>query len=65
VQWGVNKTEKGWLVWLINNKGVTKYAREEEIIDHGFDAEVKVTDKTGKVYTTKVAAGGWNYVVIE
>jgi len=26
---------------------------------------VKVTDKkTGKVYTTKVVAGGWNYIII-
>jgi len=74
VQWGVNfvegNREQGtgsrWMVWMINNKGVKKYACEEEIVDHGFDTEVKVTDKkTGKVYTTKVLAGSWNYLIIE
>lgn len=65
IQWGVNKTKAGWLVWLINNKGVTHFAGENEIIDHAFDAKVKVTDKaTGKVYETTVTAGGWNYVEI-
>ena len=73
VQWGVNKVEAkgrgregGWFVWMMNNKGVTKYACEEEVVDHAFDTEVKVTDKaTGRIYTARVPAGGWAYVIIE
>ena len=73
VQWGVNKVtgkkekgkSNGWLVWMMNNKGVTKYACEEEVVDHAFDTEVKVTDKaTGRIYTAKVPAGGWAYVIV-
>ena len=46
--------------------GVKKYACEEEVVDHSFDTEVKVTYKsTGKVYPVNVNAGSWNYVVIE
>lgn len=67
VQWGVNKVEAegrgregGWLVWLLNNKGVRKFAFEEEEIDHAFDAVVKVTSReTGKSFEVKVPAGGY------
>lgn len=63
VQWGVNRTRKGWLVWFLNNKGVTKYALEEQIIDSAYDAEVKVTCKsTGEVKSVTVPAGGYAYV---
>ena len=33
VQWGVNKTAKGYLVWLFNNRGVTHYSGEEPQLD--------------------------------
>ena len=59
-QWGVNRTKRGWLVWLMNNKGVTKYALEEEEIDHSFDTEVAVTYKpSGETRRVKVPAGGF------
>jgi len=58
IQWGVNLAKNGWLVWLINNKGVTKWLFEPEEIDLSKTAEVKVTDKkTGKVYTASVKPG--------
>jgi hypothetical protein len=28
--WGVNKTSKGWLVLLVNNKDVVKFGDEPE-----------------------------------
>lgn len=65
IQWGVNKREKGWFVWLINNKGVTKFHGTDEEIDHAFDAKVKITDKaSGKVIETLVTAGGYKYIEI-
>lgn len=50
VQWGVNRIEGGesktgrggWLVWLVNNRGVTHYAGEDEIIDASKRSEVVV-----------------------
>jgi len=66
IQWGVNKTSKGWLVWLINNKGVTRFAGEDQKIDETAVAHVKVTDKvSGRVFTVDVAPGGWNFVEID
>ena len=71
IQWGVNKViskkEKGksdgWLVWLINNKGVTKFAGEEERLDPAAAAKVTVTLKaTGERRTVTVAPGGWTTV---
>ncbi|HPS65274.1 MAG TPA: hypothetical protein PK447_06855, partial [Ignavibacteria bacterium] len=31
VQFGFNKTKMGWNLWLINNKGVTKYPLESVV----------------------------------
>ena len=41
-QFGANKTEKGWWLWVFNNKGVRKFADTFETIDHSCDAEVSV-----------------------
>ena len=71
IQWGVNKVEAkgqegGWLVWMLNNKGVKKFAFEEEEIDHAFDAKVKVTSrKTGKTVELTVPAGGYSWMRID
>ena len=66
IQWGVNRAKRGWLVWLMNNKGVIHYANEPEEFDLTKTAEVKVTYKpTGKVYTATVKPGEWKLVKIE
>lgn len=64
VQWGVNKAKgEGWLVWLINNKGVEKFSNEPERYDLSQTAEVKVTNKaTGKTVVVKVRPGGYELV---
>ncbi|MDD4017409.1 MAG: hypothetical protein PHV28_05640 [Kiritimatiellae bacterium] len=66
IQWGCNKTEKGWLVWLLNNNGVTKYNGEPEVLDPAATSAVKILHKkSGKVYTATVTAGDWQVVEIE
>lgn len=32
VQYGINKTKNGWLLWLINNKGVYKFVNKEAVV---------------------------------
>ena len=65
VQWGVNRTREGWFVWLINNKGSTKFAKEPETIDGAFDQVVRVTDRrTGKVSEVAVPAAGYAYLEV-
>ena len=63
IQWGVNRTREGWLLWLINNKGVRKFAFEPEELDPKATAHVKVTLKTtGRVYEADVGPGGTAFV---
>ena len=42
IQYGVNKTSNGWLLWLINNKGVKKFAFEPQELDPKATAVVRV-----------------------
>ena len=42
VAWGLSKTGKGWFLWLMNNKGVVKYAGEPAEFDMSKAASVKV-----------------------
>ena len=42
IQWGLNKTEKGYLLWLINNKGIAKYVGEPADVDLSKTATVTV-----------------------
>ena len=66
VQWGLNRTAKGWLVWLINNKGVTKYALEPQQLDQSATAHVTVTYKpTGRKYSAEVGPGDYGYIEIQ
>ena len=66
IQWGVNKTKSGWLVWLINNKGVVKFAGEPEELDPKAASTVRVTFKTtGRVYEKTVAPGGYGWIAID
>lgn len=66
IQWGCNKTKSGWLVWLINNNGVTTYAGEPEELDPKATSVVKVTFKpTGKVHTASIPAGRYGWIEIK
>ena len=42
VQFGVNKTSRGLLVWLFNNDGVIKWSLEPEVYDASKTAEVEL-----------------------
>ena len=48
IQWGLNKTAKGWMLWLINNNGIIKYALEPEEFDLTKTATVTVDLKSLK-----------------
>ena len=41
-QYGLNKTRNGWWLWVLNNKGVTKFADAYETIDASAAAKVTV-----------------------
>ncbi|MBO5750787.1 MAG: hypothetical protein J6R80_00090 [Kiritimatiellae bacterium] len=58
IQWGGNKTEKGFLVYLINNKGVIKFSDEKEEYNLAKTALVKVLYKaTGEERVVEIAPG--------
>ena len=66
IQWGVNKVRRkkeegrsdGWLVYLINNKGVVKFCDEPEEFDMSKTAHVVVTAKsTGERREVDIAPG--------
>ena len=42
IQWGLGRTKDGWFLWLINNKGIAKFAGEPEDVDPSKTAEVTV-----------------------
>ncbi|MBQ3747717.1 MAG: hypothetical protein II863_09965 [Kiritimatiellae bacterium] len=43
IQWGLGRNDSGWLLWLINNKGIAKYVGEPADVDPSKTAEVKVS----------------------
>ncbi len=50
IEYGVNKCKTGWLVYLINNKGVTKWTDTREILDEQASAKVVIDcGKIGKI----------------
>ena len=58
IQWGVNKTSKGYLVYLINNKGVKSYFGEVEEFIKERIAKVTVRCKaSGETRTVEVKPG--------
>jgi hypothetical protein len=64
VEFCVNRTAKGWLVGLMNNRGVYKHPHGQAIVDHTEDAPVEVY-YNGKLHThTTVAAGDVQLVEI-
>ena len=58
IQWGVNKTEKGWLLYLINNKGVIKFSDEPEEYNLAKTAKVTVRCKaSGETRLAEIRPG--------
>lgn len=45
IQYGLNKLEDGWVVYLINNKGVYKWARTPQKLNPGERARVEIVLK--------------------
>lgn len=77
VQWGVNKTARGWFVWMFNNKGVTHFMGEPQQINEnaaarvnlvfdGFTPQMICDAETWEDLPTtfKVPAGRWRLVEI-
>lgn len=52
VLWGLNKTDRGWWVWCLNNKGVKKFADALEEINESACAPVRVD--LGSVSSSRV-----------
>jgi hypothetical protein len=42
IEYGLNKLSDGWLLYLINNKGVTKFTNKEQVLDISKTAKVEV-----------------------
>ncbi len=49
IQYGLNKVADGWWVYLINNKGVTKFTRTAEKLDPAATAKVTIALRDLKV----------------
>jgi hypothetical protein len=43
IEYGLNKLSDGWLLYLINNKGVTKFTNKEQTLDMTKTAKVEVS----------------------
>ena len=43
IQWGLGKNDKGWLLWLINNKGIAKFVGEPADVDATKTADVRIS----------------------
>lgn len=43
IQWGLGRNDSGWLLWLINNKGIAKYVGEPADVDQTKTATVRVS----------------------
>ena len=65
-QWGVNRTAKGWLVWLMNNEGVSKFGGEPEEFDFDRTAHVTVVSKlTGEAKSVTIEPGATAFLEFE
>ncbi len=59
-QWGVNRTKKGWTVWMFNNKGVCKFFGEKETYDAKKTAKVRISLRERNIcQTLELAPGEW------
>ena len=41
--YGVNRTEKGWWLWVFNNRGITKFADAPASVDRSCDVDITVS----------------------
>jgi hypothetical protein len=48
IQYGMNKVDDGWLLYLINNKGITKFVDKIQSVDPAKTAKVEVSLKDMK-----------------
>ena len=60
IQYGFNRTSKGWLVYLINNNGVTKFATNPAKFDMSKTANVSVSSADGKGFRAQELLSGKN-----
>ena len=51
IEYGLNKLADGWLLYLINNKGVTKFTNKEQVLDLSKTAKIEVFLKDIKAAT--------------
>lgn len=58
-QWGVNRTKKGWTVWMFNNKGVEKYFGEPEIYNAFKTVKARIVFPGKKEYEVALTPGDW------
>ena len=65
IQYGFNRTKKGWLVYFLNNNGVTKFADSKPEFDLSQTAQVKLVSPQGRKFNAvelfsgqKLASGG-------
>jgi len=57
VQFGVNRLPDGWLLWLINNDGVTHYSFEPESFDAAGSTTVTVSTRGDRVSVRDLVSG--------
>ncbi|MBR4653009.1 MAG: hypothetical protein IKO72_06575 [Kiritimatiellae bacterium] len=55
--YGANRNEKGWWLWIFNNKGVTKFARDPHVVDHAFDAKIEVSSAKARIVSAHELLG--------
>jgi hypothetical protein len=56
IQYGINRTAKGWLVELINNQGVIKRRDQPTVVDPAAVARVKLRSKAASKIATELRA---------
>ena len=52
IEYGLNKLSDGWLLYLINNKGVTKFTNKVQVLDVTKTANVEVS--LGKIKASEI-----------
>ncbi len=57
IQYGMNKLDDGWIVYLINNKGVTKFTNKAQSLDMSKIARVEVFLRNIKAETITELSG--------
>lgn len=66
VQYGANRTAKGWWLWCLNNRGVTKFIGEDETVDSSASSKIRVTLKpdAGSLTGVREIIGGHEVPVV-